>query len=105
MEEKYLEAKSYFEEKNYIEALKIFSKIEYLDSKNYENKCIDNLEDLIYYSKRRVSLEYLDKLKFYKDYSYFIDAYKRKRTDFISKIIMIICLVISTSILVFSRFI
>lgn len=88
MEELYELGKKAFDEKDYVEALKCFSQIDYLDSKTLENTCIDFLEDLIYYSKKSKALEYLEKLKFYEEYSYFTDAYKRKKINLISKILM-----------------
>lgn len=100
MEERYNEAIQAYEEKNFILALQLFSSIETKEAKEYENKCIDNLEDLIYYSKRKEALAYLEKLKFYKDFIYFEDTYKRKRTDFFCKIFMFSCAIIATLIMV-----
>lgn len=100
MEEQYHKAKEALEQKDYVEALKIFSKIEYEDSKKLENLCIDSLEDLIYYSKRKTALNYLEQLSFYKDYSYFLDAYKRRRMNVISKILMFGSALIGTVILI-----
>lgn len=99
MEAKYNKGIKYYNEKDYVNALKIFSAIDYLDSKSLENNCIDKLEDLIFYSKRKQALDFLDKLKFYPDYSYFIDAYKRRRLDILSKALMIIPAIIGTTIL------
>ena len=99
MEELYQEGLKAFEEKNFVEALKIFSSIDYEDSKAYENKCIDALEDLIFYSKKIISLKYLEELKFYKDYIFFSDAYKRKKVDLLSKILMFGSAIIGTIVL------
>ncbi|MCM1131602.1 MAG: hypothetical protein NC310_07830 [Roseburia sp.] len=101
MEEQYQLAKEKFEEKNFVEALHLFSKMDYKDSKKYENECIDFLEDLIFYSKKTKALEYLEKLSFYDDYSYFTDAYKRRKIQFLSKIFMFSCALIGTIILIF----
>ncbi|MDE6660494.1 MAG: hypothetical protein K2J93_01560 [Anaeroplasmataceae bacterium] len=100
MEEQYNKAKEAFEQKDFVEALKLFSEIEYLDSKALENKCIDALEDLIYYSKKKKAVEYLERLSFYKDYNYFLDAYKRRRMNLISKILMFGSALIGTIILI-----
>ncbi|MDE7264383.1 MAG: hypothetical protein K2N64_06955 [Anaeroplasmataceae bacterium] len=100
MEEQYNKAKSCFENKDYVEALRLFSEIDYLDSKKMENDCIDILEDLIFYSKRKVSLAYLEDLAFYKDYCYFEDAYKRRRVNLISKILMFGSAIAGTIILI-----
>ena len=100
MEEKYQEGKKYFEERNFVEALRIFSELDILDSKALENQCIDILEDLIYYSKKAKALEYLEKLKFYKDYIYFTDSYKRRRINLLSKILMFGSAIIGTVILI-----
>lgn len=100
MEEQYYKAKSYYEEKNYVEALRLFSDIDYLDSKRLENDCIDLLEDMIFYSKRQVAKEYLEKLSFYKDYSFFIDAYKRRRMNLVSKILMFGSAIVGTIVLI-----
>ncbi|MDE7385072.1 MAG: hypothetical protein K2M84_04875, partial [Anaeroplasmataceae bacterium] len=78
MEEQYRKAKEAFDQKDFVEALRLFSQMDYEDSKKYENKCVDSLEDLIYYSKKKKALEYLESLSFYKDYNYFTDAYKRR---------------------------
>ncbi|MDE5714731.1 MAG: hypothetical protein K2I42_01220 [Anaeroplasmataceae bacterium] len=100
MEEQYVEALKFFEEKKYIEALKAFSSINWKDSKTYENKCIDYLEDLIYYSSFKMAKNYLSELKFYKDYSYFLDAYHRKKVNLISMIMMFGAAGIATIILI-----
>lgn len=100
MEEQYLQAKEAFDQKDFVEALKLFSEIDYLDSKKLENLCIDYLEDLIFYSKRKKALEYLNQLSFYKDYSYFLDAYKRRRVNLLSKILMFGSAIIGTIILI-----
>lgn len=100
MEELYELGKKAFEERDYVEALKYFSQIDYLDSKTLENTCIDYLEDLIFYSKKSKSLDYLEKLKFYKEYSYFTDAYKRKKINLISKILMFGSAIIGTIIFI-----
>ncbi len=88
MEEQWTKAVQAFEEKKYIEALKIFSSIESSESKIYENKCIDALEDLIYYSNFKTAKQYLNALTFYKDYFYFKDAYHRKKVNLFSMILM-----------------
>ena len=88
MEEQYRKAKEAFEQKDFVEALKLFSEMDYEDSKKLENQCIDSLEDLIYYSKKKKALEYLESLSFYKDYNHFTDAYKRRRINILSKILM-----------------
>ncbi len=100
VEEAYIKAKEYFEKKEFVEALKLFSQMEYMDSKQYENECIDCLEDLIFYSKKKKSLEYLEALSFYKEYSYFTDAYKRRRVQWISKLLMFGSAIIGTLILI-----
>lgn len=100
MEELYKEGLEYFNQKKFVEALRCFSQINYLDSKKYENECIDLLEDLIFYSKKKQALAYLEDLNFYKDYSYFTDAYKRRRTNLISKILMFGSAIIGTIILI-----
>ncbi len=100
MEEQYQQGKKYLEERNFVEALKIFSEMEYLDSKALENQCIDILEDLIYYSKKKKSLEYLEQLKFYKEYVYFTDAYKRRKMNLLSKILMFGSALIGTIIFI-----
>ena len=100
MEEFYLEAMQAYEKKDFITALDLFSKMNDLNSKAYENKCIDNLEDIIYYAKRKKALEYLKKLEFYHDYSLFVDAYKRRRLNVISKIVMCGSALFGTVILV-----
>ncbi|MDE7106018.1 MAG: hypothetical protein K2O22_02515 [Anaeroplasmataceae bacterium] len=100
MEEQYKKAKEAFEQRNFVEALKLFSEIDYEDSKTLENQCIDYLEDLIFYSKKKKAKEYLDRLTFYKDYSYFMDAYKRRRVNMISKFLMFGCAIIGTILLI-----
>lgn len=100
MEEQYNLAKEAYEQRNFVEALKLFSEIDYLDSKQLENSCIDILEDLIYYSKKKQAKKYLESLSFYKDYSYFIDAYKRRRINVISKILMFGSAIIGTVIFI-----
>ena len=95
MQELYELGINYFNKKNFVEALRCFSQIDYLDSKKY-----DLLEDLIYYSKRKQALLYLESLAFYKDYSFFVDAYKRRRTNLISKILMFGSALIGTIILI-----
>lgn len=100
MQELYELGRNYFNKKDFVEALRCFSQIDYLDSKKYENDCIDFLEDLIYYSKRKQALLYLESLAFYKDYSFFVDAYKRRRTNLISKILMFGSALIGTIILI-----
>ena len=100
MQELYELGINYFNKKNFVEALRCFSQIDYLDSKKYENDCIDLLEDLIYYSKRKQALLYLESLAFYKDYSFFVDAYKRRRTNLISKILLFGSALIGTIILI-----
>lgn len=100
MEEQYKKAKEAFEQKNFVEALKLFSEIDYEDSKTLENQCIDYLEDLIFYSKKKKAKEYLDSLTFYKDYNYFMDAYKRRRVNMISKFLMFGCAIIGTILLI-----
>lgn len=100
MEEQYKKAKEKFEQRDYVEALKLFSEIEYEDSKKLENACIDYLEDLIFYSKKKKALEYLEKLSFYKEYSYFTDAYKRRRIHLLSRILMFGSALIGTIILI-----
>lgn len=100
MQELYELGINYFNKKDFVEALRCFSQIDYLDSKKYENDCIDLLEDLIYYSKRKQALLYLESLAFYKDYSFFVDAYKRRRTNLISKILMFGSALIGTIILI-----
>ncbi|MDE6415146.1 MAG: hypothetical protein K2K48_06990 [Anaeroplasmataceae bacterium] len=100
MEEQYRKAKEFFEQKNFVEALKLFSEIDYEDSKKFENQCVDYLEDLIFYSKKKKALEYLESLSFYKDYNYFTDAYKRRRINILSKILMFGSALIGTIILI-----
>lgn len=100
LEELYQQGLEYFENRNYVEALRCFSKTDILDSKKYENKCIDILEDLIYYSRKKKALDYLEQLKFYADYSYFTDAYKRRRINWISKILMFGSAILGTIILI-----
>ncbi|MDE5855595.1 MAG: hypothetical protein K2H06_00960 [Anaeroplasmataceae bacterium] len=100
MEEQYKLAKEKFEQRDFVEALKLFSEIDYEDSKKLENDCIDYLEDLIFYSKKKKALEYLERLSFYKEYSYFIDAYKRRRIHLLSRILMFGSAIIGTIILI-----
>lgn len=100
LEELYQQGLEHFENRNYVEALRCFSKTDILDSKKYENQCIDILEDLIYYSKKKKALDYLEQLKFYEEYSYFIDAYKRRRINWISKALMFGSAILGTIILI-----
>lgn len=100
MEDIYNEAKIYYENKDYVNALKLFSTINYNDSKILENDCIDKLEDLIFYSPKKQSLNYLEQLKFYSEYNYFIDSYKRRRLDKLSKALMIIPALVGTILLI-----
>lgn len=100
MEEQKKRAVEAFEEKNFVLALKLFSTLEDAESRAYENKCIDLLEDCIYYSSRKKALAYLEELRFYKEYSFFVDAYKRKKLNMISKALMILGIGISTIILI-----
>ncbi len=105
MKEIYDEAVKAFDNKQFINALKLFSSIDYEDSKEYENKCIDYIEDLIFYSSRKKALMYLKSLEFYKDYQYFEDAYKRKKIDLLAKILMFVPVIIATIILIIISFI
>ena len=99
MEKTYEEAVEYFNKGDFVNALKLFSTLDYLNSKEYENKCIDNLEDIIYISKRKKSKKILSELTFYKDFVFFEDAYKRKNMSLIANIIMISCALVATIIL------
>lgn len=85
-----------FEAKDFIKALELFSTLEDAQSKAYENKCVDNLEDIIYAARKKVALEMLERLKFYPDYAYFEDSYKRKRVDVYSKLFMYGCAAAAT---------
>ncbi len=100
MKEKYIKAKKYYDNKDYVNALKIFSLIDYNDSKTLENDCIDRLEDLIFYSPKKQALKYLEDLKFYSYYNYFIDSYKRRKVDKLAKALMIIPALVGTILLI-----
>ncbi len=100
MEEKYNEAKKYYENKDYVNALKLFSSINYKDSKIIENDCIDKLEDQIFYSSKKQALKYLEALKFYSEFNYFVDSYKRRNIDKLAKIFMIIPALVGTILLI-----
>lgn len=88
MQDKYEKAVEYYNNKDYVNALKLFMNMNYLDSKSYENKCVDNLEDLIYYSSKKVGKRLVKELQFYTYPTYFEDAYKRKYLGLFSKILM-----------------
>ncbi len=100
MEEDYERAIKAFEQKKFVEALRLFSNMDYKDSKKYENQCVEALEDILYYSNRKQAIPLMKSLEFYSDYSYFEDARKRKKMDILAKTMMFGCAILGTILLI-----